>query len=452
MLERFCAFLSGAAVPLLLLPAGAWFCLRLQAFWIFHPVRTLRPLLAPEQSGGGIPPRRALCLSLAGTLGVGNIVGVSSAILWGGPGAVFWMLASAVLACGLKYAETLLSLRHARTAADGRRRGGAPYYIKDIFSARLSGRIGTALGAGFALLCLGNALSMGCVVQVSAAAEALEGTAGIDPRAVGAVFALLALLIGAGGLRRVSGAAAGLVPVMSAGFFLMSAAAVLLRAPALPGVAREILRDAFSGRSAAGGVLGFVSSRALRHGVMRGLLSNEAGAGTSSLAHAAADAEPAEQGFLSIVEVTVDTVVLCSVTAAAILVSGADPARWADRPVMAAGAAYAAVLGPWAEAAVCGAVVLFGFATVICQSFYGLECVSVLTCRRPRLERAARAAFLLVFALLTLLGATVPAASALLACDLTLGGMTAVNVCALLLGQKEVFAATERYFHARTRK
>lgn len=440
MLEQINSVLSGAAVPLLLIPCGLFFCFRLRFFWILHPARTLRPLLAPARRSGGIPPRRALALSLAGTLGVGNIVGVSAAIYWGGPGAVFWMLVSAIAASALKYAETVLALRHRRTLPGGRHVGGAPYYIRDLFGAAGLPRAGAVLGGLFALLCLGNSLCMGCVIQVNAAAGALAGAWGTDTRVTGAVFALLALFIASGGLKRISGAAAGLVPVMSAGFFLMSAAVLILRADALPNVVRLVFSDAFSGRSALGGVLGAVFSDALRHGVMRGLLTNEAGAGTSPLAHAAADAAPAEQGVLSIAEVTADTVILCSMTSAVILIGWDSAAVWGENSVMMTVSAYAAVLGSWAEQAISAAVVLFGFATVICQSFYGLECVSVLTRRSPRAEKAARAAFVPVFALTCFFGASVPPASVWGISDLTLGLMTLINVTALLLGRREVFA------------
>ncbi len=346
MLEFINRYIIGAVLPALLVASGIFF-----GIWgrVWSP-RTLRAgtrvLLSGDKGSkasktkknsdtertSSVSPLRALSLALAGTLGVGNIVGVSAAIWWGGAGAVFWMWLSALLAASLKYAETVLGVKYRRRVGD-RMRGGAPIYIKKAFTDRGLPRLGTVFGRLFALLCLLDALSMGCIVQVNAVAGALEGIFGLDRRICGALMAAVALIIASGGLKRISSACGAIVPFMTVGFCLLSATVLIIKAPELPRAAWEIISDAFSFaaeekahggswlQSVLSGVGGFCLSRAVRYGVMRGLISNEAGCGTSPLAHSAADTDsPSKQGFLGIAEVLVDTVVLCTVSAFVILV------------------------------------------------------------------------------------------------------------------------------------
>lgn len=447
MLEFINRYLTGIAVPALLIPSGIFFSFRLGFFWLRHPVAVLRPLLSGKpRTPGGTSPRRALCLALAGTLGVGNVVGVSAAIYMGGAGAVFWMWISALAASALKYAETVLALRH-RVTDSGRLRGGAPYYIRDVGTAAGLKSAGKAVAGIFAFLCLVNSLSMGCVVQVNAVSGALFGVLDIAPWLTGAVFAVLSAVSVSGGLSRISRITSALVPFMSVGFFLMSAAVLIIRADAIPGVIRLVITDAFDfdrGSGFFGGVCGFLLSRSLRYGTMRGLITNEAGAGTSPLAHASSDGEPAEQGFLGIAEVTVDTVILCAMTAAVILVGYDTVSVWGDNSVMMTVSAYSSVLGKGAEGAVCVAVLLFGVAAVICQSFYALESLSFLLPRTP--QSTLRRILAPVFAVCSLIGALSSPGSVWGIADLSMGLMTLINVVCLLAARKEVVDETRRYF------
>ena len=447
MLEFLNKYLTGIAVPALLIPSGIFFSFRLGFFWLRHPVAVLRPLLSGKpRTPGGTSPRRALCLALAGTLGVGNVVGVSAAIYMGGAGAVFWMWISALAASALKYAETVLALRH-RVTDSGRLRGGAPYYIRDTGAAVGLKSAGKAAAVIFAFLCLVNSLSMGCVVQVNAVSGALRGVLGIDPWLTGVIFAVLAVVSVSGGIGRISRMTSALVPFMSVGFFLMSAAVLIIRADALPGVIRLVITDAFEfdrGTGLMGGICGFFLSRSLRYGTMRGLITNEAGAGTSPLAHASSDGEPAEQGFLGIAEVTVDTVILCAMTAAVILVSYDTVSLWGDDSVMMTVSAYSAVLGGGAERAVCAAVLLFGIAAVICQSFYALESLSYLMPLAK--QQTLRCILAPAFAVCSLIGALSSPGSVWGIADLSMGLMTLINVVCLLVARREVVDETRGYF------
>lgn len=458
MLEFINTYVIGAVLPSVLTAAGIFFGIY-TGVWRQRTVGAgMRALCDREHSGkthDGISPLRALSVALAGVLGVGNIVGVSAAIWWGGAGAVFWMWLSALLAASLKYAETVLGVKFRQN--DGKRlRGGAPVYIRKAFEKRSLPRLGAFLGALFSLLCIVDALSMGCVVQVNAVSGALEGSFGLDRRICGILMALTAFAIASGGLGRISAACCALVPFMTAGFTLLSAAVIIIRAPELPRVFGEIMSGAFSfiseekaradgAQAIFAGIGGFFVSRAVRYGVMRGLISNEAGCGTSPLAHSTADTDSAaRQGFLGIVEVIVDTVILCTATALVILANYADVAVYGENSVMMTIGAYAATLGSWAQPVLAVAVLLFGLATVICWAYYGQECIFFLGLSPSRARIAVRI-FNLLYAAAAYIGAVSPPGGVWTLADFSIGLMTFINIAALILLRRDVKKETERF-------
>lgn len=431
--------LGGGAIPVLLTLAGVFFLLYLRGGPFRSPRRMLRALL--HRSGSGVSPFRAVTLALAGTLGVGNIVGVANALWLGGAGALFWMWVSALLAMLLKYAEILLAVAHRRTAPDGSHSGGAVQYIRDRFPSRA----GALLAALFGSLTVLDALSMGCVIQVNAVASALHGTLGVPLPAAGALLLLLALPVILRSSRAVSALTEYLVPIMSLGYLVLSVAVLIIRRDALGGALVSVFREAFHPASAAGGVLGFLTSRSLRIGTMRGLLSNEAGCGTAPTAHAcAATDSPASQGVWGIFEVFADTILLCTVTALVILVSFPSVRAWGDDAVMMTISAYTGVLGPWAKWFFCAAVFCFGYATVICWAGYGREAIRSLTHRRLPL-----ALYLLAFAVCIPVGAMLAPSAIWSAADFAIASMTAINLFVLLACRKEIRDETTRVFGKR---
>lgn len=431
--------LGGGAIPVLLTLAGVFFLLYLRGGPFRSPRRMLRALL--HRSGSGVSPFRAVTLALAGTLGVGNIVGVANALWLGGAGALFWMWVSALLAMLLKYAEILLAVAHRRTAPDGSHSGGAVQYIRDRFPSRA----GALLAALFGSLTVLDAISMGCVIQVNAVASALHGTLGVPLPAAGALLLLLALPVILRSSRAVSALTEYLVPIMSLGYLVLSVAVLVIRRDALGGALVSVFREAFHPASAAGGVLGFLTSRSLRIGTMRGLLSNEAGCGTAPTAHAcAATDSPASQGVWGIFEVFADTILLCTVTALVILVSFPSVRAWGDDAVMMTISAYTGVLGPWAKWFFCAAVFCFGYATVICWAGYGREAIRSLTHRRLPL-----ALYLLAFAVCIPVGAMLAPSAIWSAADFAIASMTAINLFVLLACRKEIRDETTRVFGKR---
>lgn len=441
MLETVNFWLSSVLTPGALLLCGLFFLAYLKGGPLCHPVAMLRAMLR-KQPGEGVSPFRALTLALAGTLGVGNIVGVASAIALGGPGAIFWMWISALVAMLLKYAEIVLSQRYRVRDGAGNYHGGAMYYIVSAFSGGRLAWMGRGLAVVFALLCVADALSTGCVIQANAIAGALAGVWHIPVWVCGLLLALLTALIVGRGAEKLSFLTEWLVPLMSGGYLLLSLAVLWVRRAELGAAFGAIFAGVLHTGSIGGGVLGFVSLRAIRYGTMRGLLSNEAGCGTAPIAHASSRSDrPAEQGFFGIFEVFVDTILLCTMTALVILVSPEVIAIFGENGVMMTIGAYAAVLGRPAACFLSVAVLLFGFATVVCWSHYGTECLLYLTGRR-----GWHFAYQLSVCLAVLVGAIAAPGSVWLAADLTIGLMTLINLYSLLCMRRQVKEETEIYF------
>lgn len=440
MLEWLNGRVLGVLVPCLLVLAGAFFTLRVGLSCAAHPKKMLRGML--KRTGSGTSPLRAVTLALAGTLGVGNLVGVASAIWYGGAGAVFWMWISAFFAMALKYAEVVLAVSHRRTDQKGNHRGGAMYYITDCFEKIGCARIGKILAAAFAALCVLDGVSMGCVIQTNAIGGVFEGICGIPPLLTGLVLGAATLAIMLGGSARIMKATDLLVPVMTGGFMILSLAVLMLRAPLIPSALRSIFSAVFDLRAALGGAGGFALARALRYGVMRGLVSNEAGCGTAPIAHACADTDhPAKQGFWGVFEVFADTLVLCSMTALVILVSYDKVQMYGENSIMMTVRAYTTVLGDWAGYFLCAAVLFFGFATVVCWGHYALEALSYLT---P--SRGVRFGFVCIFALGAAVGTIAAPAALWQIADIAIGAMTTINLLVLLLMQGEVRRWTVDFF------
>jgi AGCS family alanine or glycine:cation symporter len=386
-----------------------------------------------------------MMLALAGTLGVGNIVGVANAIAVGGAGAIFWMWVSALFAMMLIYAEILLAVLHRRIDSKGGFFGGAMYYIRDCFLGRRWQRLAALVPAAFAVLMVTNALSIGCMVQVRAVGETLEEVVKIPTAYSGVLLVLLTLPFLVRGVKGISALTEYLVPIMTAGYIILSVAVLILRRDALGEAMRSIWQGALTPESAVGGVSGFLLSRALRVGTMRGLLSNEGGCGTAPTAHAAANAKsPAHQGVWGIFEVFADTVVLCTATALVILVSGVDTASGG---VMTTVNAYSLVLGGFAEWFFSAAVFCFGYATLLCWGSYGLESVRFLS-----QKKIWCALYIAMFGVCILLGVRTAPEIVWSIGDFGIATMTFINLFVLLLLRREVKHETLRLAKPKKKK
>jgi AGCS family alanine or glycine:cation symporter len=440
VLEFFNRYIFGVIVPLGLMAAGVFYAWRLRGLYLRHPGVIIRGMLG-RGGGVGMPPGRALSLALAGTLGVGNIVGVASAIYLGGFGAVFWMWVSALAAMLLKYAETVIALNHRRLGGDGLYHGGPMFYIRDFFDSRGLGFAGRLLAVVFALLCIIDSMAMGCVIQVNAVTSAFYGVMGLDTALCGGVFTFLAVAVIVTGARGISELTERLVPLMTIIYIVLSLAVMLARPGEVFRALGKIFAGALAPASAGGGAVGYVISRGVRFGVMRGLMSNEAGCGTAPIAHAGSSARyPSEQGFWGIFEVFVDTILLCSMTAIVVIIGYDKAAVFAEDSMMMTLTAYSSVLGGWSEYCMCAMVLFFGFATVICWAHYGMECVRYLSGRKVWIYL-----FISAYGLAMLWGAVSEPGGIWGAADLALGAMTLLNLCVICPMSREVMRLTEDY-------
>lgn len=379
--------------------------------------------------GDGVSPVQAASTALASTLGTGNIVGTAQAIAMGGPGAVFWMWAAALLGMAVKFAEIGLSVATRRRDGAGYS-GGPMYYIGSL------GEKFRPLALMYALLAALSAFGIGNLSQISSAAGAVAGAAEkiapeLDPRRLrlwlGVILTLTAWLILRGGAAGVGRAAERLVPAMAGFFLLLSLFVLCCHAQALPAALRAIVTGAFSPRTAVSGIGGFGTAQAIQWGLRRGAFSNEAGLGSSAIAHGSAAARsPGEQGLWGIFEVFADTIVICTATALTILCSGVG-IPWGSSP----GAEL--LLSAWetcipAAPAACFmalSLLLFAFTSVLGWALYGTQCVRFLWG-----EKAA-APYRLCFSLAITVGCLVSLRTVWAAADLLNGLMAIPNFIAL---------------------
>ena len=379
--------------------------------------------------GDGVSPVQAASTALASTLGTGNIVGTAQAIAMGGPGAVFWMWAAALLGMAVKFAEISLSVATRRRDGVGYS-GGPMYYIGSL------GEKFRPLALMYALLAALSAFGIGNLSQISSAAGAVAGAAEkiapeLDPRRLrlwlGVILTLTAWLILRGGAAGVGRAAERLVPSMAGLFLLLSLFVLCCHVQALPAALRAIVSGAFSPRTAVSGIGGFGTAQAIQWGLRRGAFSNEAGLGSSAIAHGSAAARsPGEQGLWGIFEVFADTIVICTATALTILCSGVG-IPWGSSP----GAEL--LLSAWetcipAAPAACFmalSLLLFAFTSVLGWALYGTQCVRFLWG-----EKAA-APYRLCFSLAITVGCLVSLRTVWAAADLLNGLMAIPNFIAL---------------------
>lgn len=336
---------------------------------------TVGSLLRPRRgNAAGLSPVQALATALASTIGTGSIAGVAAALTLGGPGSIFWMWVSALLGMMTSWAEKTLAVRYQHPAPGGGLQGGPMYYLRDGAHAPL-------LAALFALACIPATLMGGSMIQSSSIASALHSAFGVPPLLSGMVTMVLAGLVLLGGVGRIARFSTLLVPAMALLYLGSGALVLLLRASEVPNALHLILTCALAPQAALGGGAGWTVACALRCGIARGVFTNEAGLGTSAIAHGAAAADsPSRQGMWGIFEVCVSTVLVCTVTALVILVSGVWPLDGSS-PLSGAAlttAAFGQVLGSAGHAVVALSLLLFAFSSILGWSYYGQQALEYL--------------------------------------------------------------------------
>ena len=326
-----------------------------------------------DQRKNEISAFQSACTALAATIGTGNIAGVATALLAGGPGAVFWMWISAALGMATAYAETELGIRYRRRDRSGNWISGAMVYLEHGLGCRW-------LAVVYAFLCLAASFGMGSMVQANAISETFEFAFSLPPMVIGVILTLLAGKVISGGAKTIAKTAEKMVPI-SAGIYIMASLGVIfVFQEKVPGVFQTIFQDAWSFDSAAGGIMGFAVSECVRFGIARGVFSNEAGLGSMAALNGGADrADPSVQGQWAIFEVFFDTLVCCTLTAIVILCAAGDELRlFRENGAALTSLCFTRGLGNVGGYAVSICVALFAFATIIAWYYMGQQAVTYL--------------------------------------------------------------------------
>ena len=399
-----------------------------------------------EASDGAMTPFQAVCTALAATVGTGNIAGVAGAIAIGGPGAVFWMWISAILGMCTKFSEVTLAVHFREKNVHGDLVGGPMYYIKNGLKKHWHWL--AYLFSAFGVLTVfgtGNATQVNTITTAINAALTNYHVISKDAvptvnLVVGIILAILIALILLGGIRRIGRVTEKLVPFMALIYIVLAVGVIILNIGHVPAVFASIVEGAFHPAAVTGGAVGsfFMS---MKKGVSRGIFSNEAGLGTGSIAHACADTrKPVKQGFFGIFEVFVDTIVICTLTALVILCSQV-PVSYGQ----AAGAeltisGFTATYGNWVSVFTAVAMCCFAFSTIIGWGLYGTRCIEFLFGSRVNKP------FMLVYALIAIVGATMDLGLMWSIAETFNGLMAIPNLIAVFLLSGVVVKLVKEYF------
>ena len=381
LLQTIYDFVWGIPSLMLILGTGIYLSIRTRFCQIRLLPSAMKMFFSRFSSRDGTSSFRALCTALAATVGTGNLAGVAGAIAIGGPGAVFWMWVCGLLGMAIKFAEATLAIRFRARNRAGEFVGGPMYMIANALPKSYGWLAGTYAFFGvIAAFGVGNATQIHTVLSALQSGLQNAGVAMVLPIRIfaGGILALLVGLMLLGGAKRIGAVAEMLVPIAAGLYLILGLTVLILRLDVVPAAFMSILQGACSPRSVTGGVVGSVMIT-LRTGISRGVFTNEAGMGTASIAHAGATVtHPVLQGMMGIVEVFLDTIVICTVTALVILCSGVPIAYGVDPGVTLTADAFSNVLGSWVYGVLTVCLCLFALATVLGWGLYGIRCAQYL--------------------------------------------------------------------------
>ena len=435
VLDSIDSFMWGPPLISLLVGTGIYLTLRLKLLQVVRLPKALGLIFKAKNHGeGDVSSFKALCVALAATVGTGNIVGVATAVKVGGPGAIFWMWMAAFFGMATKYAEGLLAVKYRTTDEKGEIAGGPMFYIKNGMGEKYK-----PLATFFAVATVLVAwLGIGTFPQVNAIVDSVELSFGVPKLATDVVLTVLIGAITIGGLQSIAKVAGKVIPFMAVMYILISLGLILMHLEAVPAAISLILDSAFTGSAAAGGFAGSTIMMAMQNGIARGVFSNESGLGSAPIAAAAAKTkEPAEQGLISMTGTFIDTIIICSMTGLALVLTGVwqGSAAGAAMTSAAFGSAYGEV-GTWLLTI---ALALFAFTTILGWNYYGERAVIYLMGTKGVLP------YRLIFIALIASGAFLKLEAIWILADIVNGLMAIPNLIALIALSGVVVAETEHY-------
>lgn len=395
---------------------------------------------AHKKDEASISPYQAVATALASTVGTGNITGVATAIVAGGPGAVFWMWISALFGTMTKFAEVTLAVKFRQKNEKGEWVGGPMYYMENGLNMKW-------LGVIFACFATLASFGIGNMTQANSIAAALQQTLHIDPKITGAIIMVIVAVVILGGIKRIAQVTEKLVPVMGVIYVALGIITIVMNAGKLPAAFAVIFQGAFNPSAVAGGVLGYTIMNAIRFGFARGVFSNEAGLGSAPIAHAASSTDnPVKQGMWGAFEVIFDTFIICTITALVVVMSGLWGPEGAGLDSAALSiAAFQNSVGIFGAAGVTIGTVLFALSTLLGWSYYGEKSIEYLF-KGSSIVGGVKLGYKIVFILLTFVGSI---GGLKLIWDIadTLNGLMAIpNLIALILLSGTVTKLVKEYF------
>lgn len=375
-IQNFVTWLNGIVwgVPMIVLILGTGLYLQIRLRWL--PLRKIgygfrmiaKSRKADDMAEGEITPFAALMTALSATIGTGNIAGVATAIALGGPGAVFWMWMTAFVGMATKYAEVVVAVHYRQKDDQGDHVGGPMYAIKNGLGPRWGW-----LAAAFALFGGLAGFGIGNMVQANSIAEAMETAFGIPRWSIGLILTVLTGAVVLGGIRRIGAVAEKLVPAMAICYIIAVLFVLAVNFSALPGALMTIITSAFTPTAATGGFIGATVMMGIQRGVARGIFSNEAGLGTAGIAQAAgATRDPVFSGMIGMMGTFIDTIVICTMTALAIMVTGVWTSGESGAALSAA--AFETAMPGVGEEILALLLAVFAFTTILGWAFYGEKC------------------------------------------------------------------------------
>ncbi len=447
----------GIPLIVLILAVGIFMTVRLHGLQVRRFSLALRNLFANEKKGehGEMSSFAALCTALSATIGTGNIVGVATALVAGGPGALFWMVAAAIVGTVTKYAECLLAIKYRVVAEDGHIVGGPFYYIE-----RGMGKNFRWLGKLFAIFGISaGLLGIGTFTQINGITSAVNSF--FDPEnqwclqlfgreyswsviIAGLVLTICVALVLIGGIKRISNVAQVIVPFMAGTYIIAAVLILIFHISEIPAAFVTIIQSAFGLRAAAGGALGAMLA-AMQKGVARGIFSNEAGLGSAPIAAAAVQTdEPAAQGLVSMLGTVIDTVIICTMTGLTIVITGSWNVGLDGVDVTTRAFQIGLPFQPKVSSfilMVC--LVFFAFTTILGWNYYSEKCLEYLIGSRPGVLKAYQWFYILC----VFIGPFMTVSAVWTIADIFNGLMAIPNLIAIVALSGVVAAETKKYLH-----
>lgn len=441
VLDALYEFLWGPAMLLLLVGTGVFLTVRLKLLpWrnLFHALRLV--FTKQEKGEGDISPFQSLMTALAATIGTGNIAGVATALTVGGAGAVVWMWIAALFGLSTKYAESVLAVKYREKNSAGEMCGGPMYAMKNGIKLKALGKLLAVMFSVFTVLA---SFGIGNMAQANSISSGLMSVFKIPPWLCGILLTAVVMLILLGGIKSIGKVCSIIVPVMAVGYILCALAVVIINVRNVPSGLCDMIKGAFSLRSAGGGFSGALVVSAMRSGISKGVFSNEAGLGSAPIAAAAANTDsPSRQAYINMTGTFFDTLLVCSITALAISSSGILTHSESSGAYLTI-EAFESALGSFGGITVALGLVFFAFSTIIGWEYYGEKSLEYLV----KSEKAVFG-YRAVYSVICFIGAVSHLELVWRFSDITNALMAIPNlICLLLLSDvvaKECFMYQER--------